>query len=89
MSATMSAPEVTTQGAKVYPVPANDRLTVEMVSGFDAQPVLYNLMGQKLNIPYITNGSVLELNTQSLPEGTYILNLGANDASGRKIMIKH
>jgi hypothetical protein len=89
VSATMSTPLVTNSGTKVYPVPANESLTVELVTGYEAQPVLYNFMGQKLSVPYTTNGNALQLNTQSLPDGTYILNLGANDTSGRKIIIKH
>ena len=69
----------------VYPNPATDKVSLELQgnAGNQVSVSIYNLAGQVVqaqNINLTTDGtSVYELNTQSLPQGVYMLKASSND----------
>lgn len=76
---------------KVYPVPANESIIVELEDINDYNVTIYNLVGQRV----VTNAQVesndrLRMNTQHLQNGVYILSIeGQNAKSTKKIVISH
>ncbi|MFN8321917.1 MAG: SBBP repeat-containing protein [Chitinophagales bacterium] len=69
--------EKSTQAAlKVYPIPAIDWLTVELpTENRETVIELVNNIGSKLTASYTLQGNKLQLETQTLPEGIYLLHL--------------
>ena len=69
----------------VYPNPATDKVSLELQgnAGNQVSVSIYNLAGQVVqaqSINLTTDGtSVYELNTQSLPQGVYMLKASSND----------
>lgn len=70
-----STPRYDDKGAsKLYPLPASDSVKVDFGEYGEKRLVLYNLSGMQLHDIH-TNQSLYELDTSSLPNGTYILKI--------------
>ncbi|MEO7119455.1 MAG: T9SS type A sorting domain-containing protein, partial [Ginsengibacter sp.] len=75
----------------IFPNPANDLITISSPpNGAGKTKIeLYDAIGRQLISKIITN-STDELNTASLPDGTYVLKIENNGSlSTRKILIMH
>ncbi|WNJ19184.1 T9SS-dependent M36 family metallopeptidase [Pontibacter sp. G13] len=79
-------------GISIYPIPAHDRLVLEMteVSDETLSLKLYNLMGQTLKARELPVGqSIHELSVEDLPAGVYLLELTSESgAYNQKVIIE-
>ena len=77
-------------GFIVFPNPANSSVTITAPSNTDkAQVILYDVAGRQLTSINL-NGVAEEINTSSLPNGTYLLKMINNGAvTTQKIIVMH
>jgi poly(beta-D-mannuronate) lyase len=67
--------------AKLYPVPADDRLNIKVLNSNIESVKLFNIEGQLILEKSIEISNLeFSLNTSAIPNGTYILNLSNNKA---------
>ncbi len=75
---------------KVYPVPANDVLNVEIKGEGQSNIMLYSIDGMKIKESIVNNNSSETFNIADVPQGTYILKVvSGNNVITRKITIQH
>lgn len=73
----------------VYPNPSNDKLTVEVADGVLELVELVSITGQRL-ASYNTQGTRLQLSTQRLTNGIYILQIRTSKGlQSKRILIQH
>ena len=76
---------------KVYPVPANNEIIVELENSKNYTYTLHNIVGQKVvsNVQSISNDRI-SMNTQHLENGIYVLKIYNDNAqTSKKIVIQH
>ncbi len=75
----------------LYPVPANNSLTVEMDGLADQEISVYNTLGQRVLAPVVRESDTKAVvNTQQLATGIYIVNVGDGDKTqSRRIIVSH
>jgi len=76
---------------KIYPIPTNEKLIIELENINDYNIEIYNTIGQKV-ITQINNNSQnkVELQTSSLTNGIYILRItDGNSKLTKKIIVNH
>jgi hypothetical protein len=76
---------------KVFPNPADARFTCVVSGNTGAlQPQLFNLLGERVIIPYTINHNTIQFSTQTLSAGMYILQVvwGSQSVTA-KIIIEH
>ncbi len=75
----------------MYPMPANDQLTIELDNIEDFTISVYNSLGQKISIANsVTEASKMSLSTSSWSDGLYFIEFAnASQKDIRKIYIKH
>ena len=75
----------------LYPVPAQNELIVELADLNEYQMVLYNTLGQVIEVPTSAiNGNKVILNTSNLVDGLYFVDLSNGVIKDtRKIIVKH
>jgi hypothetical protein len=76
---------------KMYPVPANNTLTIEM-DGLTQQTVsVYNTLGQRMAVETaLQSDTQLSLNTQNLSNGVYIVSVGTGKSvQSRRVIVSH
>ncbi|RZM13483.1 MAG: T9SS type A sorting domain-containing protein [Pedobacter sp.] len=82
----LSAPGFELSSLKYYPNPVKDKLNISY-SGEISSVVIYNMVGQQvLNVAPDANNA--EINTASLPLGTYICTVTSRGATGTVKIIK-
>ena len=64
--------EVSTSSLKAYPNPAKEVLNVDGISKVNNLH-LYNLTGSELSVPYSLVNNGLQISTDNLPQGLYLL----------------
>jgi hypothetical protein len=72
----------------VYPNPAKETLTIEGAG--KSTIVLYDILGQKIEVPQIRHGNKTIINVARIPAGNYMLQItnGAQSQT-QKIVINH
>ncbi len=75
----------------IYPVPANNELTVELEDLDQYQISMYNSIGQLVNVSSTISGiDKVTLNTGNLSDGLYFIDLSKGSIKDtRKIIVKH
>lgn len=70
-------PELTLQGLKIYPNPANDRLFVDLnsVKGKALNAQVYNSVGSLVMSPVVNAESIAGIDIASLPTGMYYIRI--------------
>jgi hypothetical protein len=77
---------------RVFPNPANDKLTclIANTTGGVMQPQVYNLIGQRIDVPYTINQGTIEFSTQALSSGMYVVRVvSGNQTVCVKVIIAH
>lgn len=75
---------------KVYPVPANNELVIEYDGISDYNVTLFNSLGQRVDINTNVLTNKMTLNTQSLSNGIYFVQLeNGQRKETRKIIVSH
>lgn len=80
----------TTVNALIYPVPANNEIFVEMENLDQYAIVMYNSIGQKINVKSQLSANKMTISTESLSDGIYYIkftNGQINDT--RRLVVKH
>jgi len=80
----------TTVNALIYPVPANNEIFVEMANLDQYAIVMYNSIGQKINVKSQLSANKMTIDTESLSDGIYYIkftNGQVNDT--RRLVVKH
>lgn len=79
---------VTEENFRIYPVPANDYLTIVFDENVDATIEILNTMGQVCFLDKVQNNRKIQLNTTSLSNGIYFCNIiTKNKTTLKKILI--
>ncbi|MBV6485927.1 MAG: hypothetical protein KFKLKKLM_02539 [Flavobacteriales bacterium] len=79
---------VTEDNFSIYPVPANDYLTIVFDENVDATIEIFNTMGQVCFLDKVQNNRKIQLNTTSLSNGIYFCNIVTkNKTTLKKILI--
>ena len=67
--------EPVNNGLRIYPNPANEQLKCVLpdVPGAVIQPQFFNLLGQRMEVPYAISQNAIVFNTQSLVSGMYVV----------------
>ncbi len=74
----------------IYPVPANNEITVELEKINDYKVTLYNSIGQVVNASTSSELNKLTFNTSNLSQGLYFVEFTKDSIRDtRKIAIKH
>jgi len=73
--------------AKVYPNPATNILYVDIIDNSVQQISVINMTGQVIS-NYNTSTNHIEINTATLPAGTYLLQLAGNGGSAQMRFVK-
>jgi hypothetical protein len=76
--------------ALIYPVPANNEIFVEMENLDQYAIVMYNSLGQKINVKSQLSANKMTIDTESLSDGIYYIkftNGSINDT--RRLVVKH
>ncbi len=88
MIAAFGTPEASTSSCKIYPNPANDKVTIsaENISNI----VIYNALGQMVS-RITTSGSNCDVSTGNLSDGIYLIDVCQTDGhhSMQKMMVAH
>ena len=79
---------------KVYPNPADDELMIDLGSILKTNKIpeikLINLEGKSLNIIPVRKNDLWQINTSSIPDGMYILQVkGITEDIKNRIIINH
>ena len=77
---------------KIYPNPADEQITCVTTdsTGATLQPQIFNLMGQKVEVPYTISQNTITFSTQALAAGMYILQVvWGNQSITAKIIVEH
>lgn len=88
--ANLGTADSTTVNALIYPVPANNEIYVEMSNLDQYAIVMYNSIGQKINVASQLSANKMTINTESLSDGIYYIkftNGQVNDT--RRLVVKH
>lgn len=60
-------------GFTIYPNPANQFIQIETNDNQISDIILFNSVGQMIQVPFSSNGKIATLQTQQLPQGMYII----------------
>lgn len=86
----LGTPDNTTVNALIYPVPANNEIFVELDNLDQYAIVMYNSLGQKINVKSQLSANKMTIDTESLSDGIYYIkftNGQINDT--RRLVVKH
>jgi len=74
----------------IYPVPTNNELNIELESIADYKVTFYNSIGQQVNVPVSTETNKVTVDTATLGEGLYFVELSKGTIKDtRKIIVRH
>jgi hypothetical protein len=86
--ASVGVEDLKTHKIKIYPVPANDFVVIELSDIENANLILYNFVGQQIHLQVLTE----KMNTIDLsmyPSGFYHITIfGSNYSYSEKIILK-
>jgi hypothetical protein len=90
VSGTLSVSEVSKLQMKIYPVPTNNELIIEM-DGINAYKVgVFNSIGQNVKVKSVMENNKITLNTETLSDGIYLVQFENNDfKETKKIIVRH
>lgn len=73
---------------KLYPNPATQSVTIEAPEG--SRISLFNIVGQRLEIPVINKGALQEINVSDIVSGTYTVQvISGSETNVYKLTVKH
>jgi len=81
-----------TSSMKVYPNPADAQFTciTNDSTGATLQPQVYNVLGQKINVPYTINQNIIQFNTAALAAGMYVVRvIWGNQIYSARVIVQH
>ncbi len=82
--------ELNTISASIFPNPGTTNLTIQTASKMDNLNVkIYNLAGKKVSEKNFTQSSISTLNTASLDEGMYIIEISSENKSSKFTWVKN
>lgn len=86
----LGTPDSTTVNALIYPVPANNEIFVEMENLDTYAIVMYNSLGQKINVKSILSANKMTIDTESLSDGIYYIKFTKDQINDtRRLVVKH
>jgi hypothetical protein len=75
---------------KIYPIPTNNELIIEMDNLNDFKIAIFNLVGQNVNAKATFENNKVTLNTETLSDGIYLVQFQNNELKEtRKIIVRH
>ena len=80
------------KGLLVYPNPADAQFKCEVPEGFSGiiQPALYNILGQRIDVPYSHLQNSIVFNTGGLASGIYVVRIEAREqVFSSRVMVVH
>ena len=76
--------------AVIYPVPANNQITVEMPNMPQYTLAMYNSLGQMVKVNTTATATNMVINTESLSDGVYYLQFtNGTTKDSRRVVVKH
>lgn len=75
---------------KIYPVPADNEMTIEFDAISNYKVSVYNSLGQRVSLSSTLNTNKMVLNTQGLSSGVYLVQFENNDKKEtRRVTVTH
>ena len=75
---------------KIYPIPTNNELIIEMENLNDFKIAVFNLVGQNVNAKATFENNKVTLNTETLSDGIYLVKFQNNELKETiKIIVRH
>lgn len=76
--------------AAIYPIPANNQITVEMPNMQQYTLAMYNSLGQMVKVNTTVTATNMVINTESLSDGVYYLQFSNGTLKdSRRVIVKH
>lgn len=84
----LAVPNAPYEKLKIYPNPADKNLFVETTDKAKGSIQVFNTIGQFIQLPVTVSGSLITINTASLPSGTYTLIYRSEAKIERALFVK-
>lgn len=90
ISGTLGVLETSKLQMKIYPVPTNSELIIEMDGINEYKISIFNSLGQSIKVKSVFENNKITLNTETLSNGIYFVQFENNDfKETKKIIVRH
>ena len=90
VSGTLGVSEVSKLQMKIYPIPTNNELIIEMDGINEYKIGVFNSIGQNVKVKSVMENNKITLNTELLSDGIYLVQFENNDfKETKKIIVRH
>jgi len=89
-SSTLGTQDNNVANATIFPIPANNQITVEMTNIQQYTLAMYNSLGQMVKVNTTVTATNMVINTESLSDGVYYLQFSnGTTKDSRRVIVKH